>query len=245
MFEAIQVAANRKREVRSRLASLPAALVVHAMTIALVMAGQLWAVQPVTDPETPVVFVEFAPPSPPPAPPGPQPGEPQQTPRQETRQPAEPTQPTTIPQQSATAGPPDPSSSSNVVPGSVGPGSKIGIPGSVGNGPPVVVAPPPDDTHPVRPGRGIVMPVGVHRPAPVYPEIARRARVEGTVVVEATIDRGGNVVDTKVLRDPGMGCGDAVVEAVRTWRYRPASFNGRPVSIILTVTVEFRLAGGM
>jgi len=91
---------------------------------------------------------------------------------------------------------------------------------------------------------------GVERPValpgrvqPVYPEAARRAGVEGTVVLSALITARGDVESIEVVREsrPGLGFGEAAVQAVRTWKYRPGSFDGRPVAVMLTVVVEFRL----
>jgi protein TonB len=76
-----------------------------------------------------------------------------------------------------------------------------------------------------------------------YPELARRMRIQGVVRLEAVIDEHGNVVDARVLDDIGMGCGQAAVEAIRTWRYEPATLNGRPVSVYLEVRVSFQLRG--
>jgi protein TonB len=76
---------------------------------------------------------------------------------------------------------------------------------------------------------------------PAYPEVARRARLEGTVIAEAIIDAKGNVVDVHVLRPLALGCSEAALEAVRTWRYDPATRGGRPIPIYLTVVVTFSL----
>ena len=245
MFDTTLIASNPGREVRRKLATLPAALAVHAMALGSVMVGQLWAVQPVEQPDVVVAFVDFTPPSPPPGPPEP-PGEHGATvvtKRTQPKPPTEPVQPQVIPAQPATAGPPEPAQRPGDVFGGFGDGKGPGIPGGVdtetAQAPPATV----DDDTPVRPGAGIVLPVNVYRTDPVYPELARRARIQGSVVVEATIDRQGNVVDTRLVRDLSLGCGEAVVEALRSWKYRPATRDGTPVSIIMTVTVTFRLAG--
>ncbi len=75
---------------------------------------------------------------------------------------------------------------------------------------------------------------------PVYPELARRARVSGTVVLEALIDEEGNVSSVKVLSGHSFLV-DAAVEAVKHWKYSPTVLNGEPVPILATVTVVFRL----
>jgi TonB family protein len=80
----------------------------------------------------------------------------------------------------------------------------------------------------------------VHSVRPVYPDAAKQAGIEGTVRLKATIAKDGTVQDLKVLSgDPALV--NAAVEAVRQWRYQPTLLEGRPVSVITTVTVEFRL----
>ena len=76
---------------------------------------------------------------------------------------------------------------------------------------------------------------------PEYPELARRARVEGFVVLQAIIDKQGNVSDLEILRGLGLGLDTAAQEAVAQWKYTPTFYNGRPVDVILTVTVVFQL----
>jgi len=73
---------------------------------------------------------------------------------------------------------------------------------------------------------------------PVYPEIAKRARVSGMVILEARIDPTGNVIDTRVLRSIPL-LDQAAMDAVRRWKYEPALLNGVPVPIAVTVTVIF------
>ncbi|PYT09492.1 MAG: hypothetical protein DMF49_01990 [Acidobacteria bacterium] len=75
---------------------------------------------------------------------------------------------------------------------------------------------------------------------PEYPEMARKARVEGKVIIEAVIDTDGNVVDVKVLRSIPL-LDKAAIEAVKRWKYRPAMQHGRPVKVYFTVVVEFNL----
>jgi protein TonB len=71
--------------------------------------------------------------------------------------------------------------------------------------------------------------------------VARRANVQGVVVVQATIDERGNVTDIKVLRGLPMGLEQAAIEAVRTWRYKPATLHGKPVKVYFNLTVNFQL----
>ncbi len=106
--------------------------------------------------------------------------------------------------------------------------------GPVG-GPPVI------DQGPMRVGGDIQAPERIHYIPPDYPELARRARLAGVVILEATIDREGSVTNVNVLRGLGLGLDESAVGAVSQWHYTPTFYNGRPVEILLTVTVQFQL----
>src|SRR6185369_4651974 len=95
---------------------------------------------------------------------------------------------------------------------------------------------------PVRVGGKISEPKKTRNVAPTYPEIAKRARVQGTVILEATISPQGRVTDVKVLRGIPM-LDEAAMGAVRQWTYSPTLLNGVPVPVIMSVTVNFRLDG--
>jgi protein TonB len=108
----------------------------------------------------------------------------------------------------------------------------------VGDPPP----PPPPQTEqkPVRPGAGIRPPVKVHDVAPIYSPAALAARIQGTVIIEATIAVDGRVQSARVLRSPPL-LDEAALTAVRQWVYTPTLLNGVPVPVIMTVTVMFQL----
>ena len=75
---------------------------------------------------------------------------------------------------------------------------------------------------------------------PAYPEVAKRERIEGPVVVQASISKDGFVDRAHVIAgDPLLR--SAALEAVHKWRYRPYLLNGRPVEVATTVTVDFKL----
>jgi protein TonB len=80
---------------------------------------------------------------------------------------------------------------------------------------------------------------------PEYPEDARKAKVQGKVILQALIDREGRVAEVEVLRSvpefPSLA--EAAVEAVSQWRYEPAERNGKPVAVYFTIVVEFKLNG--
>jgi protein TonB len=92
----------------------------------------------------------------------------------------------------------------------------------------------------VRVGGDIREPRKVLDVPPVYPEYARKALVEGVVILEATVDERGRVSDVKVLRGLPM-LDEAAVEAVRQWVYTPTLLDGVPTPVVMTVTVSFRL----
>jgi protein TonB len=73
---------------------------------------------------------------------------------------------------------------------------------------------------------------------PVYPQIAKLAAVEGDVVVQASIDKDGNVSSTKVLYGPMM-LRQAAVDALSRWKYEPAQLDGKPVATQMTVRIRF------
>jgi protein TonB len=74
---------------------------------------------------------------------------------------------------------------------------------------------------------------------PIYPEIARQARVEGIVIIEAQTDIYGRVNGVKVLRSIPL-LDQAAIDAVRQWVYEPMIINGRPRGVVFTVTVTFK-----
>jgi protein TonB len=93
---------------------------------------------------------------------------------------------------------------------------------------------------PVRVGGTIRQPQKLHHVAPVYPEIARSARVSGIVILEAMLAEDGTVRDVRVLRSVPL-LDAAAVAAVREWRFTPTLLNGTPVPVVMTVTVAFTL----
>lgn len=88
---------------------------------------------------------------------------------------------------------------------------------------------------------GVSPPIAVETVAPAYPELARRAHIEGVVVLDAVIGADGAVRDVRVAQGVSPLLDPAAVEAVRRWRYRPASVGARPVAVLLKVVVTFSL----
>ena len=94
---------------------------------------------------------------------------------------------------------------------------------------------------PYRPGSGVEPPRLLREVTPDYTEQARRARLEGEVLLEIVVGPDGGVSDVRVLRRLGAGLDEQAVEAVRQWRFAPARRLGTPVAVIVEVAVEFKL----
>ena len=92
---------------------------------------------------------------------------------------------------------------------------------------------------PMQISGNVLAPVRVHSPDPHYPEEARHARVQGVVILQTIIDKVGNVTDVSVLKGLPSGLTEAAVEAVSSWRFRPATLEGKPVAVYYLVTVSF------
>ena len=84
------------------------------------------------------------------------------------------------------------------------------------------------------------LPEVIHKAAPVYPEAARNAGIQGTVIVQARVLKDGRVSGTRVLKSiPQLDA--AAVRAVRRWRFQPALSDGKPVAVWVAVPVKFSL----
>jgi protein TonB len=92
----------------------------------------------------------------------------------------------------------------------------------------------------VRVGGKIRPPTKVKDVKPVYPDAAKSGRVQGVVIIEATIGANGKVIDTRVLRSVPM-LDQAALDAVKQWEFTPTLLNGKPVPVVMTVTVNFKL----
>jgi protein TonB len=75
----------------------------------------------------------------------------------------------------------------------------------------------------------------------VYPEIAKRAGVEGKVYVLAFVDETGEVRDAKIIKGIGAGCDEAALEAVMKTKFKPGKQRGKPVRVQVSIPVVFRL----
>jgi protein TonB len=109
-----------------------------------------------------------------------------------------------------------------------GPGVGPGSGGGTGGGP-------------FRPGSGIEAPRLLREVKADYTEEARRRGMTGEVVMEIIVARDGSVGDVKILQRLGAGLDERAVQAVRQWRFAPATRKGLPVDVLVEVAVEFKL----
>jgi protein TonB len=130
--------------------------------------------------------------------------------------------------------------------GDASPGVGFGVvPGNV-DGPVVTVKPAAagggDGRGPLHISTGVMAGRLLSPIQPQYPQIAKAAHVEGTVVVTVTIDRSGRIVGLQVVSGPAMLRG-AAVDAIRDARYQPYLLNGTPTAVETTIAVNFRMGG--
>jgi TonB family protein len=94
---------------------------------------------------------------------------------------------------------------------------------------------------PYRPGSGVTPPRLLKEVRAQYTDEARRANLSGEVVLEIVVRRDGSVGDVRILQRLGSGLDQRAVDAVRQWRFAPATLKGTPVDVIVEVGVEFKL----
>jgi periplasmic protein TonB len=124
------------------------------------------------------------------------------------------------------------------MPGGVEGGVPGGVVGGVVGG--LADSPMPATPRVVRVGGAVKEPTKLKNVSPAYPEVAVASRIEGTVVLEATIAPNGKVAEVRVLHSLPL-LEKAAVDAVKQWVYSPTLIDGVPVTAIMTVTVRFQL----
>src|SRR5579864_4073611 len=128
------------------------------------------------------------------------------------------------------------------VPGGVPGGSMGGVMGSILSSTPVAV---PKIATPqrVRVSAGVTSGLLIRKVSPTYPPLARQARIQGTVVLQAQISKDGSIQNLQLISGHPM-LAPAAIEAVKQWKYKPYLLNGEPVEVETQVQVNFTLAGG-
>ncbi|HVP50998.1 MAG TPA: TonB family protein [Terriglobales bacterium] len=128
------------------------------------------------------------------------------------------------------------------VPGGVPGGSMGGVIGGIIGSTPAAVPKVAAPTR-IRVSAGVQEGNLINRVTPLYPAIAKAARIAGTVVIQAEISKQGTIENLRVLSGHPMLVQSAL-DAVKQWRYKPYLLNGEPVPVETTITVNFTLAGG-
>jgi protein TonB len=155
--------------------------------------------------------------------------------------------PTKIPQKVAMikeeeAPPPSVAGVQGGVPGGVPGGQMGGVLGGIISSAPVAV-PKVATPQRVRVSQGVTQGLLIHKVQPTYPPLAKQARIQGSVVLQAEISKNGTIENLHVLSGHPM-LAPAALDAVKQWRYKPYILNGEPVEVETQVTVNFTLAGG-
>ena len=216
--------------------SVPFSIAAHTVVLAVAVIVPLMASDALPPPSAIVAFIAAPPlPAPPPPPPPSQ--------AHQSRQP-EPAQSNAAPLDAPSAIVPERA----FEPASENVGIVEGIPSidcCDSNAPAAVVPPrlvvePDIPTAPVRLDAGVKPPTKVKDVRPVYPPVALASRVQGIVIIEATIGPTGKVENARALKSHPL-LEQAALEAVRQWEFTPTLLHGTPISVLMTVTVNFSL----
>jgi len=128
------------------------------------------------------------------------------------------------------------------VPGGVPGGQMGGVIGGIINSTPVAV-PKVATPQRVRVSQGVTEGLILKKVQPTYPPLARSARIQGQVVLQAVIGKDGSIQNLRAISGHPM-LTPAAIDAVRQWKYKPYFLNGEPVEVDTQITVNFTLAGG-
>lgn len=248
MFESL--AETDRRDFGKRFVTMLLSIVLHVVVIIVIVILPLVYFNVL--PEGELLTFLIAPPEPPAPPPPPAP--PQPVVRTVTKVTVDPNRfvaPTEIPKEI-----PPPVDEPVIATSSIAGGIAGGVTGGVVGGVPGGVlggvlsgstptAPPPPPPKPVkraptRIGGDVIQSKLIKKIDPVFPELAKRARISGSVVLLVTVDEEGNVSEINVEQGHPL-LRDAAVQAVKQWKYSPTILNGEPVPVIATVTVIFNL----
>jgi periplasmic protein TonB len=128
------------------------------------------------------------------------------------------------------------------VPGGVPGGQMGGVIGGIISSTPVAV-PKVATPQRVRVSQGVSQGLLVKKVQPTYPPLARQARIQGQVILQAEISKDGSIENLRLISGHPM-LAPAAIDAVKQWRYKPYMLNGEPVAVETTVMVNFTLSGG-
>jgi periplasmic protein TonB len=127
------------------------------------------------------------------------------------------------------------------VPGGVPGGQMGGVIGGIISSAPMVpkIATP----QRVRVSQGVTQGLLLRKIQPAYPPLARQARIQGPVVLQAEIGKDGSIQNLRLISGHPM-LAPAAIEAIKQWKYKPYILNGEPVEVETTITFNFTLSGG-
>jgi protein TonB len=128
------------------------------------------------------------------------------------------------------------------VPGGVPGGQMGGVIGGIISSTPVAV-PKVATPQRVRVSQGVSQGLLIRKVQPPYPPLARQARIQGNVVLQAEISKDGTIQNLRLISGHPM-LAPSAIEAVKQWRYKPYFLNGEPVEVETQITVIFSLSGG-
>jgi protein TonB len=94
-----------------------------------------------------------------------------------------------------------------------------------------------------QPGNGVTIPIKVREVKPAYTSDAMRAKIQGTVWLQCVVRPDGSITDVQVVKslDPVFGLDQEAIKAARQWVFRPGTRLGQPVSVQITIEMEFTL----
>ena len=252
MFEHSLIDMDRRPRPR-RWLSLPIAVALHLVALTAFAFASYWNVAEVPEPATNVAFLSFV------EPPMPKLGggrpKPVDQPKREEVKPVEPqtpVQPTpdAVPDEIPTPAPVDNAGPAITEFGDANAPEGEGVPWGDPEGDPNVTAPgegpnvggpvaEKQEEGPVYITVGITRPEILHKVNPVYPKAALTANVQGTVIIEAIIDKRGHVTAQRIMKGLPMGLDRAAMDAIKQWRFKPAYRGSEPVEVYFTLTVNF------
>jgi protein TonB len=128
------------------------------------------------------------------------------------------------------------------VPGGIPGGQMGGVIGGIISSTPVAV-PKVATPQRVRVSQGVTQGLLIRKVQPNYPPLARQARIQGSVLLQAEISKEGSIENLHLISGHPM-LAPAAIEAVKQWKYKPYILNGEPVEVETQITVNFTLAGG-
>jgi TonB family protein len=91
------------------------------------------------------------------------------------------------------------------------------------------------------PGHGVVPPVPIYAPEAEFSDEARRSKYQGVCLISIIVDTHGNPQNPRVVQRLGMGLDEKAIEAIRRYKFKPGTKDGKPVPVLITIEVDFRM----